>query len=271
MVSAIECRGLEAGYGRKTVLRGVSFHAYQSQCTGIVGPNGCGKTTLMRVLARFLRPSAGGVFFGDRPVSSYSSMEFARSVAYLPSRIEIAYPYTVGEFLAMGRYPFVGLFGAGNSVADVSVVRNVAEQFALSAYLDAKLSELSEGERQRVFLAQCVIQNPAILLLDEPTSHLDIGRQYRILDLLKHFQSSGGCSVVVILHDLNLASLYCERIVMMRRGAVVSSGTPGELLTFENIESVYESPVLVYPHPISKKPYVFGVPEHWRDVENRMA
>ncbi|MFA5646327.1 MAG: ABC transporter ATP-binding protein [Candidatus Ratteibacteria bacterium] len=265
MVVGAECRNLSAGYGKKRVLKEISFYANHGECTGIVGPNGCGKSTLMRVFTRLLQPFSGEVLVGELPISSYSPSDFARFVAYLPSHIEVTYPYTAGEFLAMGRYPFHRLFRITDR-SDASLFDRVVEIFSLAPYLHTRVQDLSEGERQRLFLAQCMLQQPKILFLDEPTSHLDIGRQYRTLDLLKEFQEREGCTIIAILHDLNLASFYCDRIIMMKEGSVVSAGTPSEVLTYEKIESVYEATVLVYPHPISHKPYVFGVPEAWHTL-----
>jgi iron complex transport system ATP-binding protein len=253
-----------AGYGSKQVLKGINFHINRGESVGIVGPNGSGKTTLLRVIARALPPSQGRVLLFERNLNAIPRTEFSKIVSFLPSAMEINYPYTVREFVEMARYPFTG-FMQRTDERGRTIINNVIQNFNISDLLQKTISELSEGEKQRVYLAQCLAQEPQLLLLDEPTSHLDIGHQFYFLDMLKRNQVAEGMTVLSIFHDLNLAAQYCDRVVMLNNGRIAAIGTPTEVLTYEIIEAVYRTAVLVYPHPISGKPYVFGIPSQWRD------
>jgi len=245
-------------YGRQPVIKNLSSGIENGEFFGIIGPNGSGKTTLIKIITRILKPSSGAIFLDDENIKKIPPGEYAKKVSYLPSGIEISFSYTVEEFVSMGRFPYTGRYG-NLSVRDRKTVKDILEKFEISLYGYRKIRELSDGEKQRVFLAQAVVQEPSLLLLDEPTSHLDIGHSFKILDIIKNLNRSG-ITVISVLHDLNLASEYCTRLLMLKEGEIFSQGRPEEVLTYENIEQVYRTKVLVYKNPRSGKPYVFGIP-----------
>jgi iron complex transport system ATP-binding protein len=249
---------LNFSYGRERVLNGLSAEVKSGELLGIIGPNGSGKTTLLKLVAKILKPSSGGIFIDGRNVNKISAGEYAKKVSFLPSGIDVSFSYTVEELVSMGRFPYTGRYG-NLSAADRTAVKNALEEFGLKRYTERKTWELSDGEKQRVFLAQAVVQEPSLLILDEPTSHLDIGHSFRILDTIKKL-NAGGITVAAVLHDLNIASEYCSKLLLLKNGKVFSHGAPEEVLTYQNVEKVYETKVLVYKNPFSNKPYVFGIP-----------
>jgi iron complex transport system ATP-binding protein len=158
----------------------------------------------------------------------------------------------------MGRFPYTGRYG-NLSATDMKKVKEILDTLEIKHRAERKINELSDGEKQRVFLAQAIVQEPRMIILDEPTSHLDIGHSFRILDIIKQLNLSG-MTVISVLHDLNLASEYCTKLLLLKNGEIFSQGTPEEVLMYANIEQVYETRVLVYKNPHSGKPYVFGIP-----------
>ncbi len=264
----LEFKNISAGYGKNEVIVDINFQLGKGNFLGIIGPNGSGKSTLLKVAARILRQSKGYVFFKSTDTGIISAQDFARSVSFLPSDIEIAYPYTVKELLLMARYPFSSSLKKASS-EDLEIIKRVVEQMELFPFLERTIFEMSEGEKQRVLLAQCLVQEPELIILDEPTSHLDIGFQFAFLDLLKNLQNKTNLSILTVLHDLNLASQYCDNLILLKNGSVVKYGTVFEVIKYEIIEEVYHTNVLVYPHPISGKPYVFGIPKSWKDLTKK--
>ncbi|MCM8764295.1 MAG: ABC transporter ATP-binding protein [Candidatus Omnitrophica bacterium] len=264
----LEFKNVSAAYGREEILHNISFQMEKGHFLGIIGPNGSGKSTLLKTAVRILRHSKGQVLFKNIDTRNISARELAKSVSFLPSDIEIAYPYTVKELLLMARYPFSSEFRSPGR-EDIEIIISVAKQMELSQFLDRTIYQMSEGEKQRVLLAQCLVQEPELIILDEPTSHLDIGFQFAFLDLLKNLQIKSGLSVMAVLHDLNLASQYSERILLLKNGSVAKFGAVQDVIRYEIIEDVYHTNVLVYPHPISGKPYVFGIPESWKNLTKK--
>lgn len=259
----LEFKKVSAGYEKKMVLYDISFQMEKGTFLGIIGPNGSGKSTLLKIAAKILKQYSGKILFKGIDIREISAIDFARKTSFLPSDIEILYPYTIKEMLLMARYPFSAGF-RNPSKEDLEIITLLAEQMGISQFMNKTIFQLSEGEKQRVLLAQCLVQKPELIILDEPTSHLDIGFQFAFLDLLKNLQKKVSLSVVIVLHDLNLASQYCEKLLLLKNGAIVKYGTPAEVIRYEIIEDVYQTNVLVYPHPLSGKPYVFGIPESWK-------
>ncbi|MBN1445278.1 MAG: ABC transporter ATP-binding protein [Candidatus Omnitrophica bacterium] len=251
-------KNMSFSYGREKILKNLSAEIKDGEFFGIIGPNGSGKTTLLKVMTKILKPSSGSIMLNGKDIKKIPALQYAKSVSFLPSEIEVAFSYAVGEFVAMGRFPYTGRYG-NMSAADRKKVMDVLEKFEIGSYGSRKIQELSDGEKQRVFLAQAIVQEPSVIILDEPTSHLDIGHSFRILDIIKDLNRSG-ITVISVLHDLNLASEYCTRLLMLKNGEIFSQGSPEEVLTYANIEQVYQTKVLVYKNPRSGKPYVFGIP-----------
>ncbi|MCX8082361.1 MAG: ABC transporter ATP-binding protein [bacterium] len=252
----VEC--LEFSYGKDSVLKDISFEIKKEEFLGIIGPNGSGKTTLIKTLAGILKYQKGKIYLEGKEIKQFNTIEYSRKVAYLPSQIDVYFSYTVEEFVMMGRYPYTGRYGEFTT-KDRDIVEEVLKKFEISQYRKRKIWELSDGEKQRVFISQVVAQQTEIILLDEPTSHLDIGHSFKIMDTLREINKSG-TTVIAVLHDLNLASEYCTKLLLLSKGKVFSEGTPEQVITYQNIENVYETKVLVYKNPHSGKPYVFGIP-----------
>ena len=250
----IEISDLSFQYGDHAVLKGLSFSVSSGHFTGIIGPNGSGKTTLLKLLARLKKPDAGSVMLEKQALSAFTQNKLARTMAVVAQDTDAAYQFTVEDVVLMGRAPYIKRFQA-ETLTDYEIVHHALEVTGCTHLRDRYVTELSGGERQRVMIARALAQQPKILLLDEPTSHLDIGYQQEILDLVKRLSTTEGLTVVAVLHDLNLAAYYCHELVLMHEGVIRASGPPGQVLTADNIEDVYGIRVLVSPHP------VFGTPQ----------
>jgi len=259
MDTKLRILNLSCAYGTHTVLENVSLDVRRGDFVGIIGPNGAGKTTLIRALTRNARPVSGKILHRGRDIAAFSPRDFARIVAFLPAEMDLFFSYTVEEFVSIGRFPFTGRF-SGMKEKDVDAVRGALEMTDTARLRERNVWELSAGEKQRVLLAQVISQQTPLLLLDEPVAHLDIGHQFRIMDLLRQLNRRGGKTIITVLHDLNLASDYCSRIVLLNRGTVTARGTPQEVLTYPNIEQAYDTKVVVSNNPVTGKPYVVGVP-----------
>jgi iron complex transport system ATP-binding protein len=249
---------LVAGYQDRKIIDKISFSVLKGCFLGIIGPNGSGKTTLFRVITGFLKPWEGEVLYQGKNTARIPASDLAKKIAVMPQGMESTFSFTVEELVAMGRFPYLGhLQKSGEK--DRNVIRQVLDLTDTKDFKGKKLFELSGGEKQRVFLAQALAQEPKLLLLDEPTAHLDIGHQIRILDVIKRLNRSQGITVIVVLHDLNLASLYCDRLIMLKDGSIFEEGSPSEVMTYETIEAVYETVVLVNENPVTRRPHVLLV------------
>lgn len=256
----LDIQDLRGGYGQPThgaraVIKGVSFKMDTGDFVGMIGPNGSGKSTLLRLMSRVLIPQQGRVLLESADIRSIHLKKLFQRVAFVPQDTQISFPFTVAETVLLGRIPHLGRFQLEGK-NDVSAAEKAMRLTDTLALKDKNIYELSAGERQRVILAKALAQEPALLFLDEPTSHLDIGHQVQTLDLLKDLNKREGLSILVVLHDLNLASEYCDKIILLEDGVIFKEGTPEEVLTYQNIESVYKTVVLVNENPVSKKPCV---------------
>lgn len=257
MSAKISVRNLHAGYNSVEVLRGVSIDVEPSAFVGVIGPNGSGKTTLLRSISRALPPARGTVELDGRNVYSIPAREFARRVAVVPQDTLVAFDFTVLEITLMGRSPRLGRFGVESS-RDVAIAMDALARTGTDHLAARPASALSGGERQRVMLARALAQEPDVLLLDEPTSHLDISFQFEIMDLVSSLNAERGLTVLAVLHDLNLASHYCRSLVMIGQGEVREAGSPEKVITPANIRRVYGAEVWVRRHPTTRQPYVIA-------------
>jgi iron complex transport system ATP-binding protein len=251
----VSVEDIVAGYDGRPVLRDVRFDVASGEFLGLIGPNGCGKTTLLRVISGALPTMAGRVVVEGSDVREIGRRKLARIMACLLQDLSLDLAFTVREIVLMGRSPHLPRIG-GETKRDFEVARHAMHLCDVSHLADRPITEMSGGERQRVLIAMCLAQEPRVLLLDEPTSHLDIGHQLSVLDLMAKLNRQTGVTVVAVLHDLNLAAEYCQRLLVLNEGRVAALGTPAEVLTAEMVSTVYGTTVLVERNPLSGKPHV---------------
>ncbi|AZS45665.1 MULTISPECIES: ABC transporter ATP-binding protein [Microbacterium] len=250
----LEARGLVVAYDGKVVVDGVDLALPEGSFTVILGPNASGKSTVLRALARVLKPESGDVLFDGRALSEYGSKELARRMGLLPQDAIAPEGMRVADLVSRGRYPHHSALQRWTSADDA------ATREALAATNTADLAEryvdqLSGGQRQRVWVALLLAQQTPVMLLDEPTTFLDIAHQYELLDLLRALNQQGK-TVIAVLHDLNQAARYADNLVLMKEGRVVASGNPSELITAERVGEVFGIDAIVTPDPVTRTPMV---------------
>ncbi|WP_225442786.1 heme ABC transporter ATP-binding protein [Paenibacillus lycopersici] len=256
----IEARAVSVVIGGRTILNDLHFMIEKGETVGIIGPNGVGKSTLLRLLSGTDRPSSGEVLLAGRRASDYKRKELAKRVAVLQQGGLAAVGFTVREAVRMGRFPYQNWLGEESFEGERIVERALADM-GLMALQHRRIDGLSGGERQRVALAKVMAQEPELLLLDEPTTYLDIGYQVQLLDSVKRWQKERGLTVVAVLHDLNLAAHYCDRLLVLHQGAVDADGPPRELVSPELIRRVFGADAIVLPHPETGVPQLLLRPE----------
>lgn len=257
----IVAKNISGGYNGKSIVQDVSFEVEKGQLFGILGPNGSGKTTLLKMLSGILSFHNGSIYIKGKPITAYSTKELAKIVAVLPQHTTQAFTYTVKETVSLGRYPHQRSWFQTWSAEDEQIVNTVMEQTGIIRYQDQFIQELSGGERQRVFLAQALAQEPEILLLDEPTNHLDLSFQKELLDLLKKWTIERQLTVISIFHDLNLAGLYCDQLLLLDHGKININDKPNEVLKQDRIEEVYQTLIEKKSHPRVPKPQLLLMPD----------
>jgi iron complex transport system ATP-binding protein len=235
----IRVLGVTVEYPSVRALNGVSMDVYGGELLGILGPNGAGKTTLLRCLYRAVKPVSGTIYLDGRSLEEYSFSELAREIASAPTEIPPDFNLTVADIIMMGRHPYRrGGFSLWEGEDDVRVVENVSAELGISDLLNRRFSTLSSGQKRRVLIAKALAQEPRILLADEPTANLDLKYQVEVMEILRRV-ARRGVSVIATFHDLNIASRYCDRVVLMKDGRIFSMGRPAEVLTKPIIEEVY--------------------------------
>jgi len=255
MNTLFRLNNLSGGYHKEAVIRDISLEIKEGDFLGIIGPNGSGKTTLLRLMSRILTPQKGRVSLYEKDIFLMNLKEFCQNISYVAGDTITNFPFTVLEIVLMGRIPHLKRLQP-ETKKDIGIAEDCLTMTDTLELSKKRIDEISSGERQRVIIARALAQEPILLFLDEPTSHLDIGHQIQILDLLKKLNRQNNLTVVMVLHDLNLVSEYCNRIVLMHEGRIFKEGFPQEVLTYQNIESVYKTIVVVDKNPINSKPYV---------------
>lgn len=237
----------------RTLLEPVSITLRRGLVYGIVGQNGSGKTTLVRLLARRHRPSFGSIAFEGVPLECWRGRSFARKVAYLPQQPAVAEALTARELAALGRYPWHGSLGrfTANDAAYVDEALSLADVAQLA---DRLIETLSGGERQRVWIAMMLAQQSEFLILDEPTESLDLAHQVELMRLIRGLAADRKLGIVLVLHDINLAAMYCDEIVALRDGRMLTRGTPSALMHGDTLEAIYGVKMGIVAHPISGAP-----------------
>lgn len=257
--AAFRIRGVAVSFRSRRALDGVTLDVGRGEILGLIGPNGSGKTTLLRTITRVLVPEEGEVLLDGGPLGRWSAAAIARKVAVVGQESAGDFDFTVGEMVTMGRRPHLG-FLRSEGPADREVVRRAMELTGVLDLAGRAMSELSGGERQRVVLARALAQDPEVLLLDEPTSHLDIAHQVATFEILRELARSRGLTVLAVLHDLNLAAGFCDRLALLTGGKVQAGGSPWEVLTPANIRRAYGQEVAVTRHPLGGGPQVVFLP-----------
>ncbi|MCS5501981.1 adenosylcobinamide amidohydrolase [Lysinibacillus sp. A4] len=251
---------LSGGYEDVPIVRDISFTVEKGKILGILGPNGSGKSTLLKVMSGILPATAGTVSIDGQNILSYHARALAKKMAVLPQLHANAFSNSVREAVSLGRYPHQTGFFSSWSAQDEKAVQHAMLQTGVKRYEHTPMEFLSGGEQQRVFVAQALAQTAEILLLDEPTNHLDIAHQRQILDMVRKEAMECGLTVVMVLHDMNLASLYCDELLLMESGQMRALGAPHEVLIASQIEEVYQARVTTYAHPEIPKPQITMMP-----------
>ncbi|WP_423822801.1 ATP-binding cassette domain-containing protein [Salinisphaera sp. SPP-AMP-43] len=239
--------------GGRCLLEASDLRFDEGKVYGLIGHNGSGKSTLLKLLARQQCASCGEICLNGRAVDSWGNREFARNVAYLPQHLPSAASLTVRELVAFGRYPWHGLLGRLSRKDKAQVDRAMTLTDTVE-FADRMVDTLSGGERQRVWLAMLLAQGSRFLLLDEPLSALDIAHQVDTLSLIRRLCSDLGVGVIIVLHDVNMVSRYCDQLVALRDGRLLAQGTPGELMDDATLEAIYGIRMSVMPHPTDHHP-----------------
>lgn len=250
--------GLTLRYDAREITRDLDIAIPTGRITIIVGPNACGKSTLLRALSRLLTPSSGRVLLHGRDLRDWKARDLARTMALLPQSSIAPQGISVADLVARGRYPHQSLLRQWSADDERAVDAAMADT-RISDLADRPVHALSGGQRQRVWLAMTLAQDTPLMLLDEPTTYLDIAHQLELLDLCRHLNRTRGRTLVMVLHDLNLAARYADTMIAMKAGAIVASGTPTEVLTREKIAQMFGMDSLVMPDPVSGAPMVVPV------------
>lgn len=255
MTVILSVDGIDCYYGSVRVLENVCFSVKERDFVGILGPNGSGKTTLLRSISRTLKPHKGVILLNDVDIYTLKSVEVAKQMAVVPQDNVIAFNFTALDVVLMGRNPHLSRFQM-ESEKDIAIARKAMELTNTWHLAERPINELSGGERQRVIIARALAQEPKVLLLDEPTVHLDINNQLEIMDLLRELCLRKKLIVLAVFHDFNLAARYCDSAILLKGGEIVSAGNLDVVLTSENIENVFQVDAIVKKHPITNSLYV---------------
>ncbi len=267
-MTSLRLQKVSLGYGHHLVLRDISFEAKQREILGIIGPNGSGKSTLIRGISRTIRAISGKIFLNGKDVSAFRRLDLARIIAVVPQSPSLPETFTAQEVVMMGRTPYLGLLRYEGE-KDMEIVKKAMASTYTLELANRRVGDLSGGERQRLIVARALAQEPKILLLDEPTAHLDINHQIEVLNLIRKLCYEEMLITVMAVHDLNIAAQYCSRLVMLSNGRVFCEGTPREVIKPENIREVYGANVYVCPHPLNDLPITLIASEEQKAALNR--
>lgn len=256
---SLQAQNVDYSYYDGLVLRDVSLALQRGELAGLLGPNGSGKTTLLKLLSGVLRPRQGRVLLGGEDVRQLKRRQVARRVGVVPQELEMPFGFTAQEMVMLGRTPHVRPL-VGATERDRQVVAEMMRMTGTEDLATRLFGELSGGEHQRIIVAMALAQEPEILLLDEPVVHLDISHQIEILELIKRLNRQRGLTVLATMHDLNLAALYFDRLILLNEGQVVVQGAPSEVLQEERIRQVFGATVHIQEHPTRPTPQVILLP-----------
>ena len=255
----IRVTDLNLGYEDRPVLAGLNFRVNSGEFVGLLGPNGSGKSTLSQALSGLLPPQGGSIRLHDQPLGSLASRLRARTLAVVPQSSEVRFPFACLEIVLMGRYPHRQRLGALTD-EDLLWALESMRRTTTEHLQERPVTEVSGGEHQRVVIARALAQDPQILLLDEATSSLDVRKKLEIFEILKFLNETRGLTVLCAMHDLNLAALYCRRLIFLKDGGILEDGPTEEVFTPEVLARVYDTPMEVGRHPVHQRPYALMLP-----------
>lgn len=256
MKEEVKVENLKFSYGNKIILKDISLNFDKGKFYSIIGPNGSGKSTLIKNLSKILPPMANSVFIDKIDISNINNKKLSQKISVIPQDIKIEYDFTVFDVVMMGRSPYKRRFEDFN-VEDEKIVEKYMKATNTWYLKDKLITELSGGESQRVIAARALTQETDIILLDEPTSHLDIQYQIEFLKIFKNLRMNK--VIITVLHDLNLAATFSDEIILINKGEIISKGTPWQVINKENIKNVYNLSVEVFENPINKCPYIIPI------------
>ncbi|HEY8363717.1 MAG TPA: ABC transporter ATP-binding protein [Tissierellaceae bacterium] len=241
---AVEVENLQFGYYKEKIIDNISFKIDEGKFVSLIGPNGSGKSTILKLLNHLYYPWEGRILIDNQDINSFKKKELARKVSFVPQNTLIDFDFTVEDIVLMGRYPYKKRFEKYNE-KDYEVVYEALKSTNTFGIKDKYITEISGGERQRVIIAKALAQETPIILLDEPTSHLDLNHQIEILNLLKKLNREKKTTIIIAIHDINLALRYSDEIIIINSGKIIDNGKPEKVITEENIEKVYNIKVAI--------------------------
>ncbi len=256
----IKVQNLKGGYTNSPIIKGLNFEIKKGEFFALLGANGSGKTTLFKLITGQLPINEGEILLSGKSISAFSKLEKAKKLAVLTQEVQVSFEYTVEEIISLGRFPHQKGILKQLTKSDWNVIEEVMEITKISHFRKTPFKMLSGGEKQRVLLAKVLAQEPEVLLLDEPTNHLDIKHTFQLLDLLKERQQVKGLTIFSILHDLNVASLYADRVAMLHDGSFLEVGNVDALRKTDQLKKVYEVEVMAQSHPTIPKPQLLMTP-----------
>jgi iron complex transport system ATP-binding protein len=254
-MNKLEVNQISLGYNQVQVVNQVSFQLQPGELVGLIGPNGCGKTSIIKALSRILTIRSGEIWLDGRALKTISHHELAKVIGVVPQNPNLPETFTVTEVVLLGRNPHLGWLRS-ESAQDLEIVWQAMVKTGVAELADRQIGELSGGERQRVTIARVLAQQPQAILLDEPTANLDIAHQIEVLNLMRSLCREKKMAVLIALHDLNMAAQYCDRLILLKNGRLFAQGLAAQVITSENIKAVYGAGSLVYPHPENQLPVV---------------
>lgn len=223
-------------YETDSIIRDITADFSDERLTGIIGPNGVGKSTLLKCMVRLLKPCQGAIYLDDRDLFAIRARELAKLQAYVPQNSSLIFQMPVKEYVTLGRRPYVEW---SLKKEDMEIVDEMMDYLSIQSMADKYMNEISGGEKQKVMLARALVQQPDVLMLDEPTSALDIRHQLEVMELLRKISKEKKCAVIIVMHDLMLVARYCDKVILMKDGEIYASGTPLDTITEENVRQVY--------------------------------
>ncbi|MBC7087570.1 MAG: ABC transporter ATP-binding protein [Tissierellales bacterium] len=257
-MSIIELKNIEFGYGKTKVLKSIDLNVEKGEFLSIIGPNGAGKSTLLKTINNIFDEYDGNISIYGKNLKDYKRKELARIVSFVPQETYLDFEFSVEELIFMGRYPFQNRFKT-DTINDYEICYKAMTLTNTLEIKDRLITQISGGERQRTLIAKALAQDPKIILLDEPTSHLDINHQIEVLEILKELNKTKDLTIITVLHDLNLASRYSDKLVLLKDGKILKTGSAQEVLTVSNIENAYNMNVVVELNKYTNSPVVIPI------------